>query len=82
MAFNPKIGLEPMTVDAVDGIGRQEVPVDGVAERLVDAHAVLIDGEALRQAVDRRSLKAAVLDAGLELVALQVVDHDRRECGC
>ena len=33
--------------DAVDGVVGQEVPVDDVAEGLVDAHAVLIDGEAL-----------------------------------
>ena len=51
---------------AVDRVGRQEVPVDGVAEGLVDAHAVLIDGKPLRQAVDGRSLEAAILDAGLE----------------
>ena len=29
----------------VDGDGRDEVPVDGVAEGFVDAHAVLVDGE-------------------------------------
>ena len=39
---------------AADGVVGQEVVVDDIAEALVDAHAVLIDGEALRHAVDRR----------------------------
>ena len=43
--------------DAVDSVVGQEVAVDDVAERLVDAHAVLIDGEALRHAVDRRGVE-------------------------
>ena len=38
----------------VDGDLRQEVVVDDVAEQLVDAHAVLVDGKPLRHAVDRR----------------------------
>ena len=63
---------------AVDGVVGQEVPVDDVAERLVDAHAVLIDGEALRHAVDGRGLKAAVLQVALEHVALRVLEDDAR----
>ena len=39
---------------AADGVVGQEVVVDDVAEALVDAHAVLVDGEALRHAVDGR----------------------------
>ena len=39
---------------AIDGGFRNEVPVDDVAKKLVDAHAVLIDGQALRRA-DRRA---------------------------
>ena len=37
----------------------------------VDAHAVLIDGEALRHAVDGRGVEAAILQVLLEAVALQ-----------
>ncbi len=65
-------------VDAVDGVVGQEVPVDDVAEALVDAHAVLIDGEALRLAIDRRGIEAAVLQAALEHVALRVAEDDAR----
>ena len=45
---------------------------------LVDAHAVLIDGEALRRAVDRRGIEAAVLQLALEQVALRVAEDDAR----
>ena len=61
--------------DAVDGVVGQEVPVDDVAEGFVDAHAVLVDGEALRHAVDGRGLEAAVLQVALEHVALRVLKN-------
>ena len=64
--------------DAGDGVVGQEVPVDDVAERLVDAHAVLIDGEALRHAVDGRGFEAAVLQIALKHVALRVAEDDAR----
>ncbi len=41
-------------VNRANGQGRDQVPVHGVAERLVDAHAVLIDREPLRGARHRR----------------------------
>jgi len=53
-----------------DGVGRDKVPIDGVAECFVDAHSVLIDSNPLRGALQRRSSKAAiaqVLDEGVTL---------------
>src|SRR5262245_60255733 len=41
-------------VRSVDRVGRDEIPVDGVAERFVDAHAIHVDREALRGAWYRR----------------------------
>ena len=67
-----------MTVTLLMAIVGQEVEIDDVAERFVDAHAVLIDGHALRDAIDRRSFKAAILDIRLEAVALNVADGDAR----
>src|SRR6185437_13539467 len=32
-------------IEAVDGEVRNQVPVDGVAEAFIDAHAVLVDGK-------------------------------------
>src|SRR5690606_16129557 len=66
-------------VDGVDGRLRHERPVDGVAEGIVQAHAVLVDGEALRQTEQRRSDEAAVLQVRLQRVVLRVVDMDARE---
>ena len=62
----------------VDRVLGNEVPVDGVAERLVDAHAVLIDGEADRRSGDRRRVEAAIADVWLEVVARYVADRDAR----
>ena len=58
---------------------REEIPVDGVAERLVDADAVLIHDESLRQTEQRRRREAAELQVGLERIALGFVDVDARE---
>jgi hypothetical protein len=55
--------------ELIDGVLRDEVPVDDVAEDLVDAHPVLVDGNPLRRANHRRSNKAAIIDIGLKLVA-------------
>ena len=43
-----------------------QVPVHRIAERLVDAHAVLVDRQALRRAQHRRGLEAAVEQVGLQ----------------
>ena len=46
----------------------KQVPVDRVAEGLVDAHAVLVDRQTLRRTEHRRGLEAAIQDVGLERV--------------
>ena len=47
-------------VGAADRDGRDHVPVDGVAEGLVDADAVHVDREPLRRALQRRRHEAAI----------------------
>ncbi len=69
-------GIVADQIDPVHGKVRHQVPVDGVAERLVDAHAVLIDREALRRALDRRGVEAAILDVRLKRAVLNVIDVD------
>src|SRR5262249_45622637 len=56
-----------------DGILRDEVPIHGVADHFIDAHAVLIDRKALRRADRGRGHKAAKLHIRLERVAGGVV---------
>ena len=58
----------PHHVEAVDGAVGDQVPVHRVAERLIDAHAVLVDRETLRRAQHRRGGEAAVEQVRLELV--------------
>jgi hypothetical protein len=58
---------------------RNQAPVDGVAERLVDAGAVLIDGDADGGTHHRRCHEPAVADVGLKGVVLDFVDIDARE---
>ena len=60
----------------VDRIGGDQIPVDRVAESFVDAHAILIDGEANRRSGDRRRVEAAVADVGLKVVARDIADGD------
>ena len=60
----------------IDGVLRDEVPIDDVAEHFVDAHPVLIDGEALRRADHRRGNEAAVIEVELELIAGLVAQRD------
>ena len=68
-ALRPKAGLLLMTSIDLTATGRNQIPVDGVAEGFVDAHAVLIDREPLRRAGDRRGVEAAEEDVGLQVVA-------------
>ena len=53
---------------------RQRIPADHVAKRLVHTHAVQVHRQALRRAQQRRGGVAAVIDIGLQGVALHVVD--------
>ncbi len=62
-------------IHAVDRALRDQRPVHRVAERLVEADAVLVDRETLRQAEQRRADEAAVLHVGLQRVALHLVDE-------
>jgi hypothetical protein len=75
-------GVEPeqrtagQHIDAIDRNVGDHVPVHGIAERFVDTHAVLVNGEPLRGAQYRRSLEAAVENIGLEGICQSVVDVD------
>ena len=60
----------------VDGVLRDEVPIDGVAKDFVDAHAVLIDREPLWRADDRRCDEAAIVEILLELIAGLVAERN------
>ncbi len=62
-------------VRACDRLRRDQIPVDRVAKRLVDAHAVLIDGEPLRRALLRRGVEAAILQFLRKRIAGDVVDE-------
>ena len=53
----------------VDRHFRDKIPVDDVPIGLVDAHAILIDGNPLRGSGHRRGDEAAVVEVALERVA-------------
>ncbi len=55
--------------DARECRHRHEVPVDDVAEHLVDAHAIDEHRQALRRAEERRRGEAAVVHVGLQRIA-------------
>jgi hypothetical protein len=58
--------------------GRDQIPVDGIAERFVDAHAVLINRKSLRCAGHGRCDEAAKLHIWLKRIAGNLVDDDSR----
>ena len=68
-----------MDIQTIDRALRDEIPIHRVAERLVDAHTVLIDRHALRGADGGRGLKAAILHVRLERVDCGVVDEHARD---
>jgi hypothetical protein len=74
--IQPEGGIVADDVDRAHGRGWDQVPVDGVAEGLVDAHAVLVDGQALRRARNGRSVKAAKFHVGLKGIAGHFADSD------
>ena len=59
----------------VDGALRDEIPIDHITEDLVDANAVLIDGEPLRRANDRRGRESSVVQIELKVVATDIADN-------
>src|ERR1700704_1992189 len=62
--------------DRPDGGRRDQIPVDGVTGRFVDAHAVLVDRERLRGSGDRGRDKTAKLYVRLEWIAANFADDD------
>ena len=62
-------------IGSVDGLRRNEIPIDRVAENFIDADAVLIDGEALRRALPRRGNKAAIEQILRERIAVDINRH-------
>ncbi len=65
----------------VDGLyrgGRNQIPVHGIAERLIDAHAVLINRKPLGGARYRRSNEAAKFHVRLKRIAGNFTDGDAR----
>src|SRR3984885_8286789 len=55
---------------------RYQVPIDGIAERLVDTDTVLIDRQSLRRTRNRRRNKTTELDIRLKLISGDVADVD------
>ena len=60
--------------DRRHGDARDQIPAHHVPERLVQPDAVHVDRQPLRRAEQRRRGVAAVVDVGLERVALHLVD--------
>jgi hypothetical protein len=63
-------------VDAGDGVARQQIPVHGIAEGLIEPHAVLVHGKTLRKAKQRRAREPAKLKIGLKRIRRRFVDVD------
>ena len=63
-------------VGPADGDGRDQIPVDGVAEGFVDANALHVDSKPLRGALQRRGREAAIAQVLEEAVALDVGGDD------
>ena len=64
--------------DRPDRSGRDQVPVDGVAERFVDAHPVLVNRQSLRRTGDRRCDKTSKLHVRHKWIAGRVADDEAR----
>ena len=63
-------------LDAGDRRLRQQIPVDDIAERLVDAHAVLEHRQPLGHADEGRGREPAEADVGLVGISLGGIDGD------
>ncbi len=57
-----------------DGDCREEIPAHHLAKRLIEAHAVHVDRQPLRRAEQGRGRVAAIVEVGLERIALDLVD--------
>src|SRR5260370_191890 len=78
--LQPDVERAAKSIEAEDGIGaleiylvdrdvRDEVPVDGIAERLIEPHAVDVDGQSLRRTLQWRRCEATVKQSRLERIA-------------
>ena len=63
-------------IDLVDGDVGDQVPIHRVAERLVEAHAVDIDGEPLRRALQRRGREPVIEQGRLKRIARSGIQVD------
>jgi hypothetical protein len=63
-------------IHAGDGVLGNGVPVDGIAERLVQSHAILIDGQTLGCALKGRGIEAMEAQILVQAVALHVAEAD------
>ena len=63
-------------IGAVDGVGRDQIPVDRVAERLVEADAAHVNRDALRRALHRRRKEAAIAELLRGAVAVGIGQRD------
>ena len=72
----PEDRVRALDVDPVDRDAGEQVPVDGIAERLVEPRTVDVDGEPLRVTLQRRGLKAVIDQGRLIPVAGRVVEGD------
>jgi len=61
-----------------DRSGRDQVPVDGVAEGFVDAHPVLVNRQSLRRTGDRRCYETSKLHVRHEWISGRVADDETR----
>jgi hypothetical protein len=57
---------KPLLIAAGDGVHRNQIEVDFLRVRLVDANAVEKDADALRLADDRRDDESTKVELGLE----------------
>ena len=63
-------------IHAGDGVLGDGVPVDGIAEGFVQPHPVLIDGQALRRALERGGVEAMEAQILKQAVALHIAQAD------
>ena len=65
--------------ELIDGILRDEVPIDDVAKDLVDTNSILVNGEPLWSADHRGSDVTAIIEISLKLVASLAAQGNARQ---
>ena len=76
--IQPERGIVGHQIHGLYGGGRNQIPVDGIAECFIDAHAVLINRKPLRSARNRGSNEAAKIYARRKWIAGDFIDGDAR----